>query len=206
MFLMYQNANPANSISDVQRHWEPPSASALPAAVATADPADNGPVGVTDDDSGAEGVVHPITQDEDMDDHVFAKVSHQLENVAEDSFTEELFDRIDRHKWHEGQLMLQIQWKTNKISVLLFLLVKRDFPSVVATSYILEHKVGSKSGRYTGGCYTRLARQYNRAFQRVVCRLLQCQFGSTDTSATIEIASHLPDGTRLICQAVREVA
>ena len=149
--------------------WDSPIASVLPAATAEADSPDDGPLGVTDDEPGAaEGDVHQITQDEDMDDaHVFDEVAQQLSNVAEDGASDELFDRIDGHEWHDGQLMFQVRWKTDEVSVLPFSLVKRDFPSAAAI-YVLEHNVGNAGGRYSGGRYTRWARQYNLAFSKVV--------------------------------------
>jgi Reverse transcriptase (RNA-dependent DNA polymerase) len=182
-----------------------PIASVLPAATAEADSPDDGPLGVTDDEPGAEGDVPQITQDEDMDDaHVSDEVTQQLSNVAEDGASDELFDRIDGHEWHDGQLMFQVRWKTDEVSMLPFSLVKRDFPSAAA-SYVLEHKVGNAEGRYSGGRYTRWARQYNRAFSKVVRRFIRLQGGPSDESTTLQIASHLPNGTRIIRRVVRAI-
>ena len=196
-------ANQDGTISDVQPRVDP-GVSATPAATADAELMDDGSWGVTDEEPGAEGDIHQITQDEDMDVHVFDEVAQQLDNVAEDSTTEELFDRIDGHEWRDGQLMFQVRWKTDEVTVLPFSLVKRDFPSAAAT-YVIGNKVGSVGGRYSGGRYTRWARQYNRAFSKVVRRLLRFQGGSPDGMATLQIPSHLSNGTRLIRRVVRDV-
>jgi hypothetical protein len=105
--------------------------------------------------------IRQITQDEDLDPPVFANIAHQLERVAEDSTKDELFDRIDGHLWEDGALMFKVRWKTDEVSILPFSTVKTDFPCEAAT-YVLKHKLGSSSGQYTGGRYTRWARQFNR--------------------------------------------
>jgi hypothetical protein len=200
---------PQDDSNSAVKHRVSPIASVVPAATAEADSLDDGPLGVPDDSGpGPGGGIHHITQDEDMDDPpVFEEVTRQLENIAEDeSFEDELFDCIDGHEWHEGQLMFQVRWKTDEVSMLPFSLVKRDFPSAAAT-YVLAHKVGNAAGSYSGGRYTRWARQYHRAFSRVIRRLIRLQYGQSldESPTTLQIATNLPNGTRLIRRVVRDV-
>jgi hypothetical protein len=165
-------------------------------------------VSTTNNDHDPEEGIRQITQDEELEPPICEDVVHQLERVAEDTSSDELFDRIDGHTWQDGLLMFQIRWKTDETSMLPFLTVKRDFPSKAAT-YVLEHKLGSGDGRYIGGCCTRWARRYNRAFSKIVRRLLRNSGGfhseNPGSPTTIRVASNLPNGTRLIRRAIRGV-
>ena len=60
--------------------------------------------------------VRQITQDDDLDFPVSDEIAHQLERIAEDSTTNEIFDRVEGHMWNDGLLMFRIHWKTDKIS------------------------------------------------------------------------------------------
>lgn len=173
------------------------------AANVQADRTDDGPLDDSSAGSPTGGDSCQITQDEDLDPRIFAEIAHQFERVAEDSTNDELFDRIDGHLWQDGALMFKVQWKTDEVSMLPFSTVKNDFPCEAAT-YVLKHKLGSSSGRYTGGRYTRWARQFNRHYDRIVRRMFRLSDGSADTDdppgspRIIRVASNLPNGTRLI--------
>ena len=182
----------------------------LPAAYVHADQLNDGLIDDQLDDLGpGNGNARPITQDEDVDPPVFDDIAHQFERVAEDSTSDELFDQIVGHSWQDGLLMFQIRWKTDEVSTLPCSVVKRDFPCEAAT-YVLKHKLGSEGGRYTGGRYTRWARQFNRHFSKIVRRMVRLSRGSShddgpSPSPTIRVASHLPNGTRLIRRMIRAV-
>ncbi|KAI2489420.1 hypothetical protein MHU86_25171 [Fragilaria crotonensis] len=187
----------------------PASTPVIPTANVRADPTNDGSFDDHADDPGHGGDVRQITQDEDLDPPVFDDIAHQFERIAADSDPDELFDRIDGHEWQNGLLMFRIRWKTDEISILPFSTVKRDFLSETAC-YVLEHKLGNDSGRYTGGRYTRWARQFNRNFSKIVRRIMRDAGGSyhgddTGSPTTIRVASHLPNGTRLIRRIIRAV-
>ena len=141
-----------------------------------------------------------------MDLQIFADITHQFERVAENSSTDDMFDQIDGHSWRDGVLMIQVRWKTDVVSTLPFKTVKNDYPREVA-DYVLKHKLGSSSGRYTGGRYTRWARQFNRNYDRIVRRLFRLVDGSEfdddpNSPRTIRVASYLPNGRRFIRRAI----
>ena len=118
-----------------------------------------------------------VTQDvEDMEPQVLDDVVHQLERIAEDSQSDELFDSIVGHTWDQGRLMLKLRWKTDETSLAPFDEAHRDYPYETA-EYILANKVGTPSGNYTGGRYTRWARQYSRQYPVIVRRLVRLASG-----------------------------
>ena len=118
--------------------------------------------------------------------------------------------KFDGHSWRDGRvLMINVRWKTDEVSTLPFTTVKNDYPREVA-DYVLKHKLGSSSGRYTGGRYTRWARQFNRNYDRIVRRMFRLVDGSEfdddpNSPRTIRVSSHLPNGRRLIRRAIRAV-
>jgi hypothetical protein len=156
-----------DTVPDVQSHLT----ASTPAYVAADAPADRNNDGSSNDpgkDPQHEDEFRQITQDDDLEPQVFSDITHQFERVAEGTSTDELFDRIDGHSWRDGALMFQIRWKTDELSTLPFKTVKNDYPRKVA-DYVLKHKLGNSSGRYTGGRYTRWARQFNRNYDRIGC-------------------------------------
>jgi hypothetical protein len=58
--------------------------------------------------------------------------------------------------WDNRVLMLRIKWKTDKESVMVFTMVKRDYRYDTA-EYILQNKVGTSEHKYATGHYTRWA-------------------------------------------------
>ena len=118
-----------------------------------------------------------VTQDvEEVEPQVLDDVIYQLERIAEDSSSDELFDSIVGHTWDQGRLLFNIRWKTDETSLVPFDDVHRDYPSETA-EYILANKVGTSSGNYTGGRYTRWARQYTRQYPVIVRRLVRMASG-----------------------------
>ena len=157
------------------------------------------------DPESADGLCH-VTQDEELDSPISDEVAQQFSIVADDSDNDEQFDGIDGHEWNDGALMFRVRWKTDEVSTLPFNLVKRDFPRETAT-YVLKNKIGSSGGKHTaGGRYTRWARQFQRQYSRVIRRILRDADGvhslQPDTIG-IQVASNLPNGTRLIRRVVR---
>lgn len=149
-----------------------------------------------------------VTQDEELTPAILDNVSHQLSRVAEDRDTDEMFDLIRSHDWRDGVLMMEVQWKTDETSFVPFSQVQRDYPSETAR-YILANKVGNSGGRYSGGRYTRWARNYQRQFNRVLRRILRCSDGVLtpgNDGRHLTISDKLPDGTRLIRRVVHSVA
>ncbi|KAI2510964.1 Reverse transcriptase (RNA-dependent DNA polymerase) [Fragilaria crotonensis] len=148
-----------------------------------------------------------VTQDEELTPAILDNVSHQLSRVAEDRDSDEMFDSIRSHEWRDGVLMMEAQWKTDETSFVLFSQVQRDYPSETAR-YILANKVGNSGGRYSGGRYTRWARNYQRQFNRVLRRILRCADGVLtpgNDGRHLTISDKLPDGTRLIRRVVHSV-
>jgi hypothetical protein len=118
-----------------------------------------------------------VTQDvDDVEPQIIDDVIHQLERIAENSLSDDLFDSIVGHTWDQGRLMFKLRWKTDETSLAPFDDVHRDYPSETA-EYILANKVGTSSGNYTGGRYTRWARQYTRQCPVIVRRLVRMASG-----------------------------
>ena len=180
----------------------------MPAVTALTDPADDGLQDVPFQGPTCGTPPLPVTQDEDLDPQVFDHLNRQLERVAEDSSDDDIFDSITGHSWKDGMLMFDVRWKTDETSSLPFALVQRDYPSEAAI-YVLAKKLGSEGGRYTGGRYTRWARQYQRLHSRIVRRLIRMSSVLADdpniAATTLNINSTLPDGTRLIRRVVRAI-
>ena len=196
------------TVPDVQSRL-PASYSDDVAANALADQTNDGSPDDSVPDPHHEDKFRQITQDGDLDPQVFADITHQFERVAENSSTDDTFDQIDGHSWRDGVLMIKVRWKTDEVSTLPFTTVKNDYPREVA-DYVLKHKLGSSSGRYTGGRYTRWARQFNRNYDRIVRRMFRLVDGSEfdddpNSPRTIRVSSHLPNGRRLIRRAIRAV-
>ena len=196
------------TVPDVQSRL-PASYSDDVAANALADQTNDGSPDDSVPDPHHEDEFRQITQDDDLDPQVFADITHQFERVAENSSTDDTFDQIDGHSWRDGVLMIKVRWKTDEVSTLPFTTVKNDYPREVA-DYVLKHKLGSSSGRYTGGHYTRWARQFNRNYDRIVRRMFRLVDGSEfdddpNSPRTIRVSSHLPNGRRLIRRAIRAV-
>ena len=146
----------------------------------------------------------PITQDEDVPPDVLDEVSHQLSRIAEDRGTDEMFDSITGHAWKSGVLMLEVKWTTDETTLVPFSQLQRDYPSETAR-FILANKVGTGGPRYSGGRYTRWARQFQRSYTKVIRRLIRCFDGvssSTTDPTPLVISTNLSDGTRLIRRVV----
>ena len=149
-----------------------------------------------------------VTQDQDIEPEMLEEITHQLNRVAEDSTEDGLFDSIEGHDWEKGILKFRIKWKTGETSMAQFSVAKRDYPRETA-DYVLRHKLGSSSGQYSGGRYTRWARKFNRNFSRILRRLIRDSNGPWTNNATrapgsLNVATNLPDGARLIRRVVRQ--
>jgi len=118
----------------------------------------------------------PITQDDDDDDdndpigvEATEDTAAHFLNVANPDVEQELMEEIAGHEWKDGLLFFRIKWNTDEETELPFSVVKHDFPYQIAT-YILEHKVGGRGGKFTQGKEQRWARsvvrQANVAFRR----------------------------------------
>jgi hypothetical protein len=150
--------------------------------------------------------LHVVTQDQDIEPEVLDEITHQLNRVAEDG----LFDSIEGHDWEKGILKFRIKWKTGNTSAVQFSAAKRDYPQETA-DYVLRHKLGSSSGQYSSGRYTRWARKFNRNFSKILRRLIRDSNGrwqdyATRAPGSLKIATNLPGGARLIRQVVRQSA
>ena len=55
---------------------------------------------------------------------VFEDTTHHLEQLAEDDPQDELFEKVKSHRWDNGILLLEIEWKTGETSSSPFTLVK----------------------------------------------------------------------------------
>ena len=122
---------------------------------------------------------HPITQEDEEDvvePQLLDDVMHQLSRVAEDSSNDEQFDSIVGHKWDKGNLLLTLRWKTDETSDVPFDEVHHDYPTETA-DYIIQNRIGTSNGRYSGGRYTRWARQFTRQYPRMVRRLVSMASG-----------------------------
>jgi hypothetical protein len=110
----------------------------------------------------------PVTQeDENVAPDILENVVHQLQREAVTPMEDDLFEAIVGHEWIDGVLMLRLSWKTDETTDVLFTTACKDFPVAVA-DYILQHKVGSPNAKYSGGRFTRWARQFKRSYNRVV--------------------------------------
>ena len=98
-----------------------------PAALVHAGRMNDGSFGDHLDNPGSEENVCQITQDKDLNPPFSDDIAHQITRIAEDSASDELFDRIDGHLGQDGLLMFQIRWKTDEVSTLLFSTVKHNF-------------------------------------------------------------------------------
>jgi hypothetical protein len=98
-----------------------------PAALVHAGRMNDGSFGDHLDNPGSEENVRQITQDKDLNPPFSDDIAHQITRIAEDSASDELFDRIDGHLGQDGLLMFQIRWKTDEVSTLLFSTVKHNF-------------------------------------------------------------------------------
>ena len=141
---------------------------------AVGDDRHSGPPAMENPNSG--GPISDMQDVEEVEPQVLDDVIYQLERIAEDSSSDELFDSIVGHTWDQGRLLFNIRWKTDGTSLVPFDDVHRDYPSETA-EYILANKVGTSSGNYTGGRYTRWARQYTRQYPVIVRRLVRMASG-----------------------------
>ncbi len=165
----------------------------------------------TNDDSPNDPRVDPIagdsipptvTQEQEIIPEILEEVTHQLTRIAEDSTDDELFDSIEGHTWDQELLMFQLRWKTGEMSAVPFSTCKRDYPRETA-AYVLRHKLGSPTGRYSSGRYTRWARQFTRNLSKILRRLLRRPDGhylerDDQAPGSLNVATNLPNGTRLI--------
>ena len=55
---------------------------------------------------------------------VFEDTTHHLEQLAEDDPQDDLFEKVKSHRWDNGILLLEIEWKTGETSSSPFTLVK----------------------------------------------------------------------------------
>ena len=125
----------------------------------------------------------PITQDEEVPPDVLDAVSHQLLLVAEDGATDEMFNSVIGHVWKDCILLFEVKWSTDETSLVSFLQLRQDYPRSEIARYILANKDGTGGARYSGGRYTRWARQYQRLYTKVIRWLVHC-FDGVLNSAT----------------------
>ena len=154
--------------------------------------------------SDGERGVPQITQDEDPQPEILDAVSHQLQRVAESSMDDGHFDSIIGHEWQDGILLFCVKWRTDETSLLPFSVVKRDFLMETA-KYILANRIAQTESYSTGGRYTRWARQFTRQLNRIVRRILRHSNGVLNADSrhsALQVASHLPNGTRLIRRTI----
>ena len=53
---------------------------------------------------------------EECSAEVFKDTTHHLEQLAEDNPQDDLFEKVKSHRWDNGILLLEIEWKTGKTS------------------------------------------------------------------------------------------
>jgi hypothetical protein len=143
----------------------------------------------------------PVTQeDENVAPDTLENVVHQLQREAVTPMEDDLFEAIVGHEWIDGVLMLRLSWKTDETTDVPFTTACKDFPVAVA-DYILQHKVGSPNAKYSGGRFTRWARQFKRSYNRVVRRLIRSARGYHEQdgqSTPLVLPTNLRSGGRLI--------
>ena len=76
-----------------------------PAANTTADPTNDGSLGVHIHDPFPGTDLPRVTQEEEPEPRILNKLVHQVSRVAYDSSDDELFDKITSHEWKSGDLM-----------------------------------------------------------------------------------------------------
>ena len=154
----------------------------------------------------ARDYLHTITEEQDIDPMILDEIIHQLNRKAKDSTGDELFDSIIGRDWDKGVLVLHVNWwKTGETPAIMFSTCKRDYFCETA-DYVLRHKLGSSSARYSSGRYTRWARH-----SRILRRLLRSSDGQyvereDRVPGSLNVATNLPNGTCLIRLVIGQVA
>ena len=115
-------------------------------------------------------------------------VAFHMETTATDNYEENLYEAIVGHKFTDGLLQLEVQWRTGETSDIPFTLMRRDNPYDTAV-YIRDKRIGTAGGNYATGTYQRWARTVLRNKRRVVRRIRkQVRQTSVDPPSL-----HLPD-------------
>jgi Reverse transcriptase (RNA-dependent DNA polymerase) len=119
--------------------------------------------------------------DADMDDLMMSEdkvrlddVAFHMESMADADHEERLYEGIVGHKYNDGQLQLEVQWKTGETSDIPFTLMRHDHPYDTAV-YIRDKRIGTAGGTYNTGTYQRWARTVLRTIRRVVRRIRKQQ-------------------------------
>ena len=116
-------------------------------------------------------------QPEECSAEVFEDTTHHLEQLAEDAPQDDLFEKVKSHRWDNGILLLEIEWKMGETSSSPFTLVKQDYPYAVA-QYILDNSVGTWDGRHMLGRYTRWAHGFLQQVRHTIRCLHRVASGS----------------------------
>ena len=108
---------------------------------------------------------------------VFEDTTHHLAQLAEDDPQDDLFEKVKSHRWDNGILLLEIEWKMGETSSSPFTPVKHDYLYAVA-QYIIDISMGTWDGRHTSGRYTRWAHGFLQQVNHTIHRLHRVASGS----------------------------